>query len=535
MNTLSAKRSFSATVREDKQGDCTAPALSIPVLQDSNASHTPLIDQFYQTLASTSKVTIVCGAGISTHAGIPDFRSTNGLLKQTFGDRQQLKGSELFESRTLHDGSKRMAYSKLMTQMRISGRTVDLPSCHILAAELYDAKRLLRCYTQNFDGLQTRDRNDMDEVVFELHGTNVYLKCNICGKRPTQPSSDFDRQLLSAGYALCPNCLANPARAAGNSRNLRHPNPGELLPDIVLNDQVTEPSKKGRTLNQLATQDAKCTLLLIIGTRLKPKGVCSLVKGLAAKVHHSGGRVVYIDWTPLAASLWAKYVDLHIQMDIEDWAKGCLKALRMVLNHQATKPKPWVAAKISKLAVEAHTGQPNYQAIAQPDPKKLEVETQTARQGGKRVRFLSETPFVSAKETSTELDPILFIVYHSQWATFDARVLAGAMERACASRGRGCHYHLIKTPGKEEEPIVPPEGWSSFYLVVVYVSSYTQFLHVEERECEREQEIMEALEDASGLDYLAEKSKWSLAVVMCPEDELLTEIGVNKIDSQVKK
>lgn len=122
----------------------------------------------------------------------------------------------------------------------------------------------------------------------------------------------------------------NLAGKRGNIKNLRPPEPGELLPDIVLNDQITEPSKNGKTINQLAVQDSRCHMLLVIGTRLKPQGVQKLVHGMAASVHASGGVVVHVDWTPLAASSWASVFDLHIQMDIEQWAKGCLSALQKV-------------------------------------------------------------------------------------------------------------------------------------------------------------------------------------------------------------
>jgi NAD-dependent SIR2 family protein deacetylase len=117
---------------------------------------------------------------------------------------------------------------------------------------------------------------------------------------------------------------------AGNSKNLRCSQPGELLPDILLNDEVTELWKNGKRIDQLAIQDTRCHVLLIIGTRLKPKGASSLVKAMASQIQHFGGTVVYVDWHTLAPSSWAKYINLHIQMDIEMWANGCLKELNSV-------------------------------------------------------------------------------------------------------------------------------------------------------------------------------------------------------------
>ncbi|KDN38119.1 hypothetical protein RSAG8_09715, partial [Rhizoctonia solani AG-8 WAC10335] len=293
---------------------------------------------------------VVCGAGISTHAGIPDFRSENGIRNRTFGDRRQLRGSELFDSRTLLDHEKRKVFNQEMARMRMACRQTKPTTCHALIARLYDNKQLVRCYTQNIDGLQTRDRQDMEEVVFELHGTNMHVKCGVCNRRPTQSPGDFDQKLLSNGYAACPTCLSNPTREflayghlfqspnscdltkgmAGNSKNLRSPQPGELFPDVLLNDQATELWKNGKPIDQLVRQDAQCHMLLIIGTRLKSKGAANLVKALASTVRQSGGVVVYVDWYALPPSSWARYVDLHIQMDLEVFAKGYLDALDSV-------------------------------------------------------------------------------------------------------------------------------------------------------------------------------------------------------------
>lgn len=43
----------------------------IPVLRAYDKNSSTLFNRFQDILASASKVTIVCGAGISTHAGIP--------------------------------------------------------------------------------------------------------------------------------------------------------------------------------------------------------------------------------------------------------------------------------------------------------------------------------------------------------------------------------------------------------------------------------------------------------------------------------
>ncbi|KAG8732683.1 hypothetical protein FRC10_000769 [Ceratobasidium sp. 414] len=204
------------SISNNKSRAPTTSTPLIPVLRGSDLSHRSLFDRFVDIFASAGKVTVVCGAGISTHAGIPDFRSKDGLLRQTFGERSELKGSELFESRTLRDHEKRKIYSQVLTRMRVMARDVPVTNCHKLIAGLFDAGRLVRCYTQNIDDLQTRDREDMEGMVVELHGTNMYLKCFVCKQRPTQPASDFERHLAAQGAReLCPDDTVGWARKEG--------------------------------------------------------------------------------------------------------------------------------------------------------------------------------------------------------------------------------------------------------------------------------------------------------------------------------
>lgn len=92
--------------------------------------------------------------------------------------------------------------------MRIKARSAPTTNCHRLIATLFDAGRLLRCYTQNIDGLQTRDRSDMAEVVLEMHGTNAQLVCLKCSEQPPGPVDDFDLFFLEGGDVPCPSCTA---------------------------------------------------------------------------------------------------------------------------------------------------------------------------------------------------------------------------------------------------------------------------------------------------------------------------------------
>jgi NAD-dependent histone deacetylase SIR2 len=91
--------------------------------------------------------------------------------------------------------------------MRIVSRIAPLTDCHRLITDLFDAGRLLRCYTQNIDGLQTRERADMTSAVIEMHGSNAELVCHKCKRQPSAPVSDFDKLFLEQGTVDCPACI----------------------------------------------------------------------------------------------------------------------------------------------------------------------------------------------------------------------------------------------------------------------------------------------------------------------------------------
>lgn len=94
-----------------------------------------------------------------------------------------------------------------MLDVRIQVRSARPTAFHRLVSAFFNFGRLVQCYTQNFDGLQTRDNPKMEDVVFELHGTNQELKCRLCQKRPSQPVEDFDQRLATEIFVRCPHCL----------------------------------------------------------------------------------------------------------------------------------------------------------------------------------------------------------------------------------------------------------------------------------------------------------------------------------------
>lgn len=117
-----------------------------------------------------------------------------------------LSGQDLFDVSTTQDTNKLAILNNLMTKFRIHARTAPITSFHRLVASIHGTGQLQRCYTQNFDGLQTREYPEMENKVVELHGSNRRLFCYACGQSPELPASDFDAKFINHGLVECPHC-----------------------------------------------------------------------------------------------------------------------------------------------------------------------------------------------------------------------------------------------------------------------------------------------------------------------------------------
>lgn len=102
-------------------------------------------------------VTLYCGAGISTAAGIPDFRGPNGVWTlEKKGIKVQTDGASLDDARpTL---------------------------THMAVLSLLDAKFFHFIVSQNIDGLFLK-ANVKRRQIAELHGNFFLDECNVCKTR----------------------------------------------------------------------------------------------------------------------------------------------------------------------------------------------------------------------------------------------------------------------------------------------------------------------------------------------------------------
>jgi NAD-dependent deacetylase len=142
---------------------------------------TPDVVRMANLIASAQRILLVTGAGVSTRAGIPDYRGPNGVWRTQrpveFGD-------------FLRSEDKRIEYwgQKLASSEALAQATPT--EVHRAAVRLEEVGKLEAIVTQNIDGLHS-DAGSSKGIVVEVHGTAREASCLDCGARgPIEPFLD---------------------------------------------------------------------------------------------------------------------------------------------------------------------------------------------------------------------------------------------------------------------------------------------------------------------------------------------------------
>jgi NAD-dependent deacetylase len=221
------------------------------------------LDEIAGWILDSARVAALCGAGISTESGIPDFRGPQGVWTK---DPKAERLSTLDAYMT--DRDVRVRAWRL--RLEHPAWTSEPNAGHRALAEL-EARGLLHALvTQNIDGLHQK-AGTSDDILVEIHGTIRDVVCMSCGERAAMERA---LQRVRAGEE------DPPCRTCG----------GILKSATISFGQQLEEEDMARAMREAAA----CDLFLAIGSSL----VVFPVAYLPQVALESGARLVVVNAEP---------------------------------------------------------------------------------------------------------------------------------------------------------------------------------------------------------------------------------------------
>jgi NAD-dependent histone deacetylase SIR2 len=327
-----------------------------------------------------------------------------------------VKGRDLFDAVLWSDATSTSLFYTFLANLRKEVLNVkETSSVHKFIRVLADTGRLLRCYTQNIDGLEEREglvvnishgkgkrkrpfplseddtRTDQEKgcQVVQLHGDLKTLRCTNC-QLLTEYSPSRVATLLSGAAPVCSACeTASVCRQAAGKRATKI---GLLRPNVVL---YGEEHPEAEMVGKLAEADISAApdLMVIMGTSLRVHGLKVVVKQFAKAVHAKGGQVIFINNTAPPESVWNDVIDVHVQMDCDAWVAD-VKSRRAGIWERQTKLNPKIGktttgGKKAPIADKENIGAKTRNIMEPKTPSKGRPKKALAG------KVLQETPYMS--------------------------------------------------------------------------------------------------------------------------------------------
>lgn len=212
------------------------------------------VEQLQQLVNQSRRMVAFTGAGCSTESGVPDFRSVDGLYRQTWNyPPEEILSHEFFLQHPEE-------FYRFYRAKMLFPHARPNPA-HRKLAQLEAAGRLSAVITQNIDGLHQQAGS---KRVLELHGSVHRNFCMDCGK-----PYPLDAILETEGLPRC---------SCG----------GLIKPDVVLYGECLD----DRVLDQSIRELERADLLLVGGTSLSVYPAAGLLR------YFRGSHLVLINKTP---------------------------------------------------------------------------------------------------------------------------------------------------------------------------------------------------------------------------------------------
>lgn len=255
-------------------------------------------------LRHSKRVIMITGAGISVAAGIPDFRSSDGLFSRLKG-RHGSSGKELFDFNTVYSSDEmNLKFNSMIASLHTLSKESSPTEFHKMINDIAVEGRLQRLYTQNIDGLDTRLSNLATRVplntpapqTVQLHGSIHHMECNKCSLVVDLDPSVFKcRETDDEEAKLVPNCAqCEEFESVRMAAGVRSQGVGKLRPRVVLYNEI---HPEGDEIGKITMSDLrkKPDCLIIAGTSLQIPGVKAICKQFGQKVKASRGIVLYLN------------------------------------------------------------------------------------------------------------------------------------------------------------------------------------------------------------------------------------------------
>lgn len=218
------------------------------------------IEDAVNLIRSSRKILVVSGAGISTSAGLPDFRSRNGIYVQIheqhpdLSDPKSIFDIDYFRKNPLPFYQFAKALFPGQFQPTVG---------HQFIRCLEEHDKLLRNYTQNID---TLEKQAGIKRVVECHGSFATASCTSC--RYSIDGMAIREDVFQQSVPKCPRCASLPT---GPQDCL-----GVMKPDIVF---FGEPL--GKEFHDSLDLDKENTdLVIVIGSSLKVRPVAMIPRAV---------------------------------------------------------------------------------------------------------------------------------------------------------------------------------------------------------------------------------------------------------------
>ncbi|PLN81488.1 DHS-like NAD/FAD-binding domain-containing protein [Aspergillus taichungensis] len=284
------------------------------------------IDLLTKALRTHRKIVVIAGAGISTAAGIPDFRSTDGLFK-SLQKKHNLKasGKLLFDAAVYQDENLTASFQDMVRSLSVEATKTEPTAFHHMLARLAQENRLTRLYTQNIDAIESSMEPLASQIplnvkapwprTIQLHGSLEKMVCQKC-----RHLKDFDPVMFDRPDAPeCPECtLNNQLRVETGQRSHGI---GKMRPRIVLYNEHN-PDEEAITSVMNADVRSRPDALIVVGTSLKIPGVRRLVKSLCHVIRgRRNGMTIWINNEPPVGKEFESCWDLMVKGDCDKVAE----------------------------------------------------------------------------------------------------------------------------------------------------------------------------------------------------------------------